>query len=115
MRSMRPVRGAQGRARSPEMVPTIALRTIPFNRQSAPIGFQPWEKTSDYALIKELLDMSESAKNLRRGWKRLSRLARELRMIGKGLASTSHPILAHIIPMRRCNLSCTYCNEYDDH
>jgi MoaA/NifB/PqqE/SkfB family radical SAM enzyme len=35
-------------------------------------------------------------------------------MIGKGLASTSHPILAHIIPMRRCNLACTYCNEFDD-
>ena len=35
-------------------------------------------------------------------------------MIGKGLASTDHAILAHIVPMRRCNLSCTYCNEYDD-
>jgi MoaA/NifB/PqqE/SkfB family radical SAM enzyme len=36
-------------------------------------------------------------------------------MIAKGLISTDHPVLAHIIPMRRCNLSCTYCNEYDDH
>lgn len=36
-------------------------------------------------------------------------------MIGKGLASTGHPILAHIIPMRRCNLACTYCNEFDDY
>jgi MoaA/NifB/PqqE/SkfB family radical SAM enzyme len=35
-------------------------------------------------------------------------------MIAKGLTSTDHPILAHIIPIRRCNLSCTYCNEYDD-
>jgi MoaA/NifB/PqqE/SkfB family radical SAM enzyme len=35
-------------------------------------------------------------------------------MIAKGLAGRDHPILAHIIPMRRCNLSCTYCNEYDD-
>jgi MoaA/NifB/PqqE/SkfB family radical SAM enzyme len=35
-------------------------------------------------------------------------------MIGKGLASKNHPILAHVIPMRRCNLSCTYCNEYDN-
>ena len=35
-------------------------------------------------------------------------------MIAKGLASTDHPVLAHIIPMRRCNLACTYCNEYDD-
>ena len=27
---------------------------------------------------------------------------------------SGHPILAHIIPTRRCNLSCTYCNEYDE-
>ena len=25
----------------------------------------------------------------------------------------THPILAHIIPIRRCNLDCAYCNEYD--
>jgi MoaA/NifB/PqqE/SkfB family radical SAM enzyme len=35
-------------------------------------------------------------------------------MIVKGLISTDHPVLAHVIPMRRCNLSCTYCNEFDD-
>lgn len=35
-------------------------------------------------------------------------------MIAKALASTKHPLLAHIIPMRRCNLACTYCNEFDD-
>jgi MoaA/NifB/PqqE/SkfB family radical SAM enzyme len=40
---------------------------------------------------------------------------RELRMIAKGLVSTDHPILAHIIPIRRCNLSCKYCNEYDNY
>jgi len=34
--------------------------------------------------------------------------------IAWGFASTNHPLLAHIIPMRRCNLACTYCNEYDD-
>src|SRR6267142_6177349 len=39
---------------------------------------------------------------------------RELRMIGKALTSTKHPILVHIIPMRQCNLACTYCNEFDD-
>lgn len=39
---------------------------------------------------------------------------RELAMIGHGLVSTDHVILAHIIPIRRCNLACTYCNEYDD-
>ncbi|HEY6908867.1 MAG TPA: radical SAM protein [Myxococcales bacterium] len=25
------------------------------------------------------------------------------------------PFLAHIVVIRRCNLSCGYCNEYDDH
>ena len=35
-------------------------------------------------------------------------------MIAKALLSTKHPLLAHIIPIRRCNLSCTYCNEFDD-
>jgi MoaA/NifB/PqqE/SkfB family radical SAM enzyme len=58
--------------------------------------------------------MSELSKRIRRGWKAVHRRAREIRMIAKGLASTDHPVLAHVIPMRRCNLSCTYCNEYDD-
>jgi len=35
-------------------------------------------------------------------------------MIVKGVLSTDHPVLAHIIPVRRCNLACTYCNEFDD-
>jgi MoaA/NifB/PqqE/SkfB family radical SAM enzyme len=39
---------------------------------------------------------------------------REFRMIVKGLTSTRHVILAHIIPTRKCNLACGYCNEYDD-
>jgi MoaA/NifB/PqqE/SkfB family radical SAM enzyme len=43
------------------------------------------------------------------------RRARELTMIAKGVASTDHPVLAHIIPIRRCNLACKYCNEYDDY
>src|SRR6266849_8993415 len=39
---------------------------------------------------------------------------REIQMIIRGLVSTKHVLLAHIIPIRRCNLACTYCNEYDD-
>ena len=35
-------------------------------------------------------------------------------MVARAFASTSHPLLAHIIPVRRCNLACTYCNEFDD-
>lgn len=38
---------------------------------------------------------------------------REFKFLAKGVLSTKHPVLAHIIPMRRCNLSCGYCNEYD--
>src|SRR5436190_16844587 len=39
---------------------------------------------------------------------------REIQMILRGLVSTKHVLLAHIIPTRRCNLACTYCNEYND-
>ena len=59
--------------------------------------------------------MLHSFLNLRRGFKAVSRRVREFRMIGRGLASTDHPVLAHVIPMRRCNLACAYCNEFDDH
>src|ERR1700721_2421082 len=50
----------------------------------------------------------------RRDRRALNRRAREWRMILRGVASTDHPVMAHIIPIRPCNLSCTYCNEYDD-
>src|SRR5215472_7637117 len=43
----------------------------------------------------------------------VSRQFREWRMIAKGLLSKRHPIDVHLIPVRRCNLSCSYCNEYD--
>ena len=39
---------------------------------------------------------------------------RGVRKVAWALASTDHPLLAHIIPIRRCNLACEYCNEYDD-
>jgi MoaA/NifB/PqqE/SkfB family radical SAM enzyme len=35
-------------------------------------------------------------------------------MVTRAFLSTEHPLLAHIIPVRRCNLACKYCNEYDD-
>jgi MoaA/NifB/PqqE/SkfB family radical SAM enzyme len=40
---------------------------------------------------------------------------REARMVARGFQSASHPILAQIVPIRRCNLACTYCNEFDKH
>lgn len=42
------------------------------------------------------------------------RLFRELGLVAKGLASTDHVVQAHIVPIRRCNIDCGYCNEYDD-
>src|ERR1700683_3740324 len=51
---------------------------------------------------------------LRRRMLALHRNLRGARMIARAFVSTDHPLLAHIIPIRRCNLSCTYCNEYDD-
>src|SRR5580704_6194304 len=53
-------------------------------------------------------------KTIRRKLLAAHRAMREARMIAKGLLSTRHPLLAHIIPIRRCNLACTYCNEFDD-
>jgi MoaA/NifB/PqqE/SkfB family radical SAM enzyme len=48
-------------------------------------------------------------------WQNKLRLRyREIRMIIRGMMSTQHVLLAHIIPTRRCNLACTYCNEFDD-
>jgi MoaA/NifB/PqqE/SkfB family radical SAM enzyme len=66
--------------------------------------------------------MTERAKTVKAGAKvRLRRRlrffrtrARELTRIAKALVSTRHPFLVHIIPMRRCNLACGYCNEFDD-
>ena len=31
----------------------------------------------------------------------------------RGLLDTEHPLLVHIVPIRRCNIDCGYCNEYD--
>lgn len=44
----------------------------------------------------------------------MGRRLREIRMVIGGLSSPNHPLLVHLIPVRRCNLACTYCNEFDD-
>jgi MoaA/NifB/PqqE/SkfB family radical SAM enzyme len=45
--------------------------------------------------------------------RQLDRKIRETRMFVRAMQSASHPILAQIVPIRRCNLDCSYCNEYD--
>jgi len=42
-----------------------------------------------------------------------SRKARSVREFARGLADTNHPLLVQIVPIRRCNIDCGYCNEYD--
>ncbi len=51
---------------------------------------------------------------LKRKLRALSWQLRQARVISEALHSRYHPIVAHIIPVRRCNLACTYCNEYDN-
>src|SRR5436309_3647018 len=43
----------------------------------------------------------------------VSRKLRSLREFARGLVHTAHPLLVQIIPTRRCNIDCGYCNEYD--
>jgi MoaA/NifB/PqqE/SkfB family radical SAM enzyme len=50
---------------------------------------------------------------LRKKARAAHRRYREARMVAAALKSPQRPILAQIIPIRRCNLSCVYCNEYD--
>ena len=46
----------------------------------------------------------------------ITRAHRLMRVVAKAIwaiVDQRHPILAQIVPMRRCNLACAYCNEYD--
>ncbi len=53
------------------------------------------------------------AKPLARRLSAASRKVREVATVAHALASTDHVVMAQIVPMRFCNLSCAYCNEYD--
>ncbi len=46
-------------------------------------------------------------------FRKASRKARSVREFARGLAGTDHPLLVHLVPIRRCNIDCGYCNEYD--
>src|SRR5262249_12988350 len=45
---------------------------------------------------------------------KLERRFRQARMLVRAFKYPHQPIAAHLIPTRRCNLACTYCNEFDD-
>jgi MoaA/NifB/PqqE/SkfB family radical SAM enzyme len=36
-------------------------------------------------------------------------------MVAQAWKSSGHPIAVHLVVTRRCNLSCSYCNEFDSH
>ena len=59
--------------------------------------------------------MVEQKTHSQRRRRTFDRRMREAKLLMRGAVSTDHPIMAHIIPIRRCNLSCTYCNEYDNY
>src|SRR5436190_6943335 len=44
---------------------------------------------------------------------RIQRLWSGAALAARALVDRQHPLLAQIVPMRRCNLACGYCNEYD--
>lgn len=45
--------------------------------------------------------------------RKAAHLARAVGIAAHGLADPNRPILAQLVVMRRCNLACAYCNEYD--
>jgi MoaA/NifB/PqqE/SkfB family radical SAM enzyme len=51
--------------------------------------------------------------HVRRTIRSVNRRYRETRLVARALASPHRPVIAHVIPTRRCNLACSYCNEYD--
>src|SRR5688572_3172388 len=50
---------------------------------------------------------------IRRRLRRLERRVREAKALARAFQAPHRPVVAQIIPTRRCNLSCTYCNEFD--
>src|SRR5438309_6403849 len=58
--------------------------------------------------------MPSTRTRIRRSMVALSRGVHGWSKIAWGFLATDHPLLAHLIPIRRCNLACKYCNEYDD-
>src|SRR5215470_9666497 len=60
-----------------------------------------------------MLRWQEQVHLSRRRLRSIDRRLRESRMFARAMVSKNHPVLAQIVPIRRCNLACTYCNEFD--
>jgi MoaA/NifB/PqqE/SkfB family radical SAM enzyme len=64
--------------------------------------------------ISSPLEFATITTRIKRKIRAVSWQLRQVRVVAKAFRSLRHPIVAHIVPIRRCNLSCTYCNEFDD-
>jgi MoaA/NifB/PqqE/SkfB family radical SAM enzyme len=60
------------------------------------------------------VDFAIFTTRIKRRIRAVSQHLRQVQVVAKAFRSPRHPIVAHIVPIRRCNLSCTYCNEFDD-
>ena len=49
----------------------------------------------------------------RRRLRGVARAGRMAKNAAWALVHRYHPVMVHLIPVRRCNLACAYCNEYD--
>jgi MoaA/NifB/PqqE/SkfB family radical SAM enzyme len=47
------------------------------------------------------------------GFRRVHRRFRQAQMLARAFRFPHQPVNVHLIATRRCNLSCTYCNEFD--
>src|SRR2546428_12866387 len=56
--------------------------------------------------------MASHSTMLRRRFRALQRNLRGVRMVVRAFLGTDHPLLAHIIPVRRLKLSRKYCKEF---
>ena len=100
------MRGARGFART-----SSSYRSAPDCFQ---ILFVMMNLHALYALIKRSSIMPAGTATLRRRFTNAQRNLRGAKEVLRALVSTDHPLLAHLIPVRRCNLACKYCNEFDD-
>lgn len=52
-------------------------------------------------------------KFLRKSLRGIDRRRREVRMFAGAMQHRTRPVVAQVVPIRRCNLTCAYCNEFD--
>jgi hypothetical protein len=46
-------------------------------------------------------------------WRQVRRILDGAGLLARGLARRDHPVLAQVVPIRRCTIDCAYRNEYD--